>query len=383
MGKDGNTDLQDEGRSGTGQTDGRQQSDSLRIVPGVEKQADSSLSDRSSRPRKKELSTGEYVQGILSGDRVILGRTITLIESLRPDDNNRALEVIEKLLPHTGNSIRVGITGVPGVGKSTFIETLGAILTSRGHKLAVLAIDPSSEVSGGSIMGDKTRMETLSVDLNAFIRPSPSAGSLGGVARKTREAMLICEAAGYDIIFIETVGVGQSETLVHSMVDFFLLLMLAGAGDQLQGIKRGIMELADAVVINKADGDNLSHALAARQEYESAMHLLRPAVPGWTPAVLTCSALTGNGIEEVWDAVLSFHNSMKSSGRFRENRKHQAMSWMLETIRQSLYTCFEQHPEIEVLLPQLKKQVLEENLPPLTAAQQLLKTFFDRDVPSM
>jgi LAO/AO transport system kinase len=272
----------------------------LTVVPGVRApEAPAADAVQARRRRRPELGIDDHVEGILAGDRVILGRTITLIESLKPEHNDMALAVMERILPHTGKSIRIGITGVPGVGKSTFIEALGTLLTREGHRLAVLAIDPSSSISGGSIMGDKTRMEKLSADAHAFIRPSPSAGSLGGVARKTREAMLICEAAGFDVVLIETVGVGQSETLVHSMVDFFLLLMLAGAGDMLQGIKRGIMELADAVAITKADGDNLLASRRARHEYETALHYLTPSVPGWHPPVQTCSALTGEGIQEV------------------------------------------------------------------------------------
>ncbi|HSW67390.1 MAG TPA: methylmalonyl Co-A mutase-associated GTPase MeaB, partial [Bacteroidales bacterium] len=261
--------------------------------------------DRYRKRKLKMLSEEEYLDGLLNGDRTILGKVITLIESALPEHHQMAQSIIAKCLPHSGNSIRIGITGVPGVGKSTFIETLGSQLTSSGNKLAVLAIDPSSKRTKGSILGDKTRMETLSADSNAFIRPSPSAGTLGGVARKTHESVLLCEAAGFNIIFIETVGVGQSETTVYDMVDFFLLLMLAGGGDELQGIKRGIMEMADAVVINKADGDNAARANLTAAQMQNAIRLFPAPVSGWQPIVATCSALTNFGIKEVWDNIES------------------------------------------------------------------------------
>ena len=328
------------------------------------------------KSRLKDLSVDELAEGILSGDRVILGRAITLIESAHPAHARKALELLERVLPHSGRSVRVGITGVPGVGKSTFIEALGLHLTARGFRLAVLAIDPSSRISKGSIMGDKTRMERLSADPAAFIRPSPSAGSLGGVARKTREAMLVCEAAGFDAVFVETVGVGQSETVVHSMVDFFLLLMLAGAGDQLQGIKRGIMELADAVVINKADGDNIMAARRARGDYEMALHLMRPPSPDWSPPVLTCSSLTAEGIEGVWDTITRFRTTMSANGALEQRRKTQSRDWMEDTIHDSLRDRFKAHPRVAALLPDLERRVLDGTLPAVSAAQQLLDAFF-------
>jgi LAO/AO transport system kinase len=269
------------------------------------------------------------------------------------------------------------------VGKSTFIEALGSLLTARGHRVAVLAIDPSSTRSRGSIMGDKTRMERLSVDPRAFIRPSPSAGSLGGVARKTREAMLLCEAAGFDIVFIETVGVGQSETMVHSMVDCFLLLMLAGAGDQLQGIKRGIMELADAIAINKADGDNVLAARAARAEYENALHLMSYPWPDWVPPVLTCSAVSGDGMEEVWATIAAFGERMTANGVLERKRREQALAWMHDTIRQSLHEHFAAHAGVAALLPELERRVAEGSLPPLLAAQRLLETFLGDNVSTL
>ncbi|MDH7514381.1 MAG: methylmalonyl Co-A mutase-associated GTPase MeaB [Bacteroidota bacterium] len=325
--------------------------------------------------RKAELTVEAFVDGILCRDRVIIGRAITLIESKRPQDNHKALEIIERILPHTGSSIRIGITGVPGVGKSTFIEALGTIITDEGHRLAVLAVDPTSSISRGSIMGDKTRMHKLACNPHAYIRPSPSAGSLGGVAYKTREAMLVCEAAGFDVVFVETVGVGQSETIVSSMVDFFLLLVLAGAGDHLQGIKRGIMELADAVAITKADGRNRLDAERARVEYEQALHLLRPPVPGWSPSVVTCSARTNEGIREIWALIREFEKLTKSNGSFQQKRNEQMQAWMYETIRDSLFDRFRSHPAVSSAIPAMEARVIEGKIPPITAAQKLLNLF--------
>lgn len=353
----------------------------LGVRPGVT--SPGALSPTAKRRTPRILSVEEHVAGILAGDRVVLGKTITLFESLKPEHNRIAMAVMERILPHTGKAVRIGITGVPGVGKSSFIEALGSWLTEQGHRIAVLAIDPSSQLSRGSIMGDKTRMEKLSVDINAFIRPSPSAGSLGGVARKTREAMLVCEAAGFDAIFVETVGVGQSETMVHSMVDFFLLLMLAGAGDSLQGIKRGIMELADAVAINKADGDNIVNANRARAEYESALHLMKHSAPDWRPPVLTCSSLTRAGIPEIWDAVSEFRARMISNGWLERRRREQALAWMHESINEALRERFSSHPGVAALLPRLEDAVSTGTLPALLAAQRLLKEFFNEDIPTL
>jgi LAO/AO transport system kinase len=347
----------------------------LSVAPGTVSPGNvSTVSGRKSR--SKDFSVDELADGILSGDRVILGRAITLIESAHPAHARKALDLLQRVLPHSGRSVRVGITGVPGVGKSTFIEALGLHLTARGYRLAVLAIDPSSRISKGSIMGDKTRMERLSADAAAFIRPSPSAGSLGGVARKTREAMLVCEAAGFDAVFVETVGVGQSETVVHSMVDCFLLLMLAGAGDQLQGIKRGIMELADAVVINKADGDNILAAQRARGDYETALHLMRAPSPDWSPPVLTCSSLTAEGIDGVWDTIARFHSTMSANGAIAQRRRRQSLDWMEDTIREALRDRFQAHPLVSSLLPELERRVLDGTLPAVSAARQLLDAFF-------
>jgi LAO/AO transport system kinase len=269
-----------------------------------------------------------YVQGVMDCNRRVIAKTITLIESSLPIHLELARTIIDLLLPYTGKAVRLGITGVPGVGKSVFIESLGTMLVKKGHQVAVLAVDPSSKRSGGSVLADKTRMEKLSVEENAFIRPSPSGGTLGGVARKTRETMIICEAAGFDVVIVETVGVGQSETTVASMVDFFLVLMIAGAGDEIQGIKKGILELADAIAVNKADGDNVKKAEVARKQYETAIHYLAPSLPIWTPPVLTCSALEMIGIEEIWQTVLEHREKFMETGELEANRRKQAVDWM-------------------------------------------------------
>ena len=303
---------------------------------------------------KKNYDVAYYVDGILRGDRSILAKAITLIESSLPKHRGLAQEIIEKCLPHSGKSVRIGISGVPGVGKSSFIEAFGKQLTTEGHKVAVLAIDPSSSRSKGSILGDKTRMESLSRDKNAFIRPSPSAGSLGGVARKTRETIALCEAAGFDIILVETVGVGQSEVAVHSMVDFFLLLMLAGAGDELQGIKRGIIEMSDAIIINKADGDNLEKAKLARAQYENALHLFPPPPSGWKVRTDICSALTGEGIDRVWDIIQEYVNLTKQSGYFDENRKAQEVQRFMENVERRLLNQFYDNPLVKEFIKKAK-----------------------------
>jgi LAO/AO transport system kinase len=289
------------------------------------------------RPR---LSTEDYINGIREGNRFVLSRAITLIESRLPADREQADAIIQVLLPESGKSVRIGITGVPGVGKSTFIERFGMLVTGYGKKLAVLAIDPSSPVTGGSIMGDKTRMEQLSHNPLAYIRPSPSGTSLGGVGRKTRETMLLCEAAGFEVIIVETVGVGQSETAVHSMTDFFLLLMLAGAGDELQGIKKGIMEMADAVAINKADGDNMKRAKIAQAEYRNALHFFPPKPYNWQPKVLTCSALEGSGLEEIWQMILDYRSLTQSNGWWERKRMQQQEAWLKELITEQLLEDF-------------------------------------------
>ena len=288
-----------------------------------------------------------YIQGVMDNNRLMLARTITLVESMLSSHQEIAKHVINELLPYTGKAVRLGITGVPGAGKSTFIESFGTMLTKLGHRVAVLAIDPSSTRSGGSILGDKTRMEKLAVNDMAFIRPSPSSGSLGGVARKTRETMLVCEAAGFDVIIVETVGVGQSETTVASMVDFFLVLQISGAGDELQGIKKGVLEVADAIVVNKADGDNVNRAKLAKRQYETALHLVTPSSPNWSAPVMTCSALEETGLMEVWDTITNHKKIMTATGELDEKRQDQAMSWMWFLVNEGLERWFYDHPEIQ------------------------------------
>ncbi len=326
--------------------------------------------------RKVQPSAAELVNGILAGDISALSRAITLVESTNPLHLAKANDIISACLPHANQSVRIGITGVPGVGKSTFIEAFGKYLTGLGKKVAVLAVDPSSSISHGSILGDKTRMEELVKDPNAFIRPSASGETLGGVARKTRETIILCEAAGFDTIIIETVGVGQSETAVHSMVDFFLLLKIAGAGDELQGIKRGIMEMADAIVINKADGDNIAKAKLAKTEFNRALHLFPAKRSGWIPKVTTCSAYEKTGIDDVWQLISAYFELVKTNHYFEEKRQSQNQYWMMETINEQLKNHFYQHPEIATLLEQNKKAVEENQLSPFTAAMQLLAKYF-------
>lgn len=327
------------------------------------------------KKKRKVLAVQEYVNGILKGDTTLLSKAVTLVESSKPEHQKIAQEIIVQCLPHSGKSIRVGITGVPGVGKSTFIEVLGKYITGRGGKLAVLAIDPSSERSKGSILGDKTRMEELAGDKNAYIRPSPSAGSLGGVARKTRETIILCEAAGFDHIFIETVGVGQSETAVHSMTDFFLLLMLAGAGDELQGIKRGIMEMADVIGINKADGNNVEKAEIAKIQYQNALHLFPKNESEWEPKVFTCSAQQNSGISEIWDNIEEYKLLTQNNSYFLNNRNEQSTYWMHETIKEHLKNNFYQNPEIREKLKEMELNVLNNKMSSFVAAGRLMEMF--------
>jgi len=327
--------------------------------------------------RKQQPTSKEFVDGILNGNITALSRAITLVESTNNTHLEKANEVINVCLPFANRSIRIGITGVPGVGKSTFIEAFGKHLTGLGKKVAVLAVDPSSTISHGSILGDKTRMEELVKDENAFIRPSPSGETLGGVARKTRETITLCEAFGFDTVIIETVGVGQSETAVHSMVDFFLLLKIAGAGDELQGIKRGIMEMADAVVINKADGDNIKKANLAKIEFNRALHFFPAKKSGWMPKTATCSAITQDGISAVWQMILDFESLTKSNNYFFEKRKEQNQFWMMETIDEQLKASFYNHPEIIKLLEENKKAVQNDAISPFLAANILLKKYFE------
>lgn len=321
----------------------------------------------------------QYVTGVLDRDRLTLARTITLIESTLPEHQELARIIVDRLLPYTGRAIRIGITGVPGAGKSTYIERFGTMLTGRGHRVAVLAIDPSSSRSGGSILGDKTRMERLAVDPNAFIRPSPSSGTLGGVGRKTRETSLVCEAAGYDVVIIETMGVGQSETTVASMVDFFLVLMIAGAGDELQGIKKGVLEVADAIVINKADGDNLLRAEIAQKEYQTALNMLMPNSPNWCPPVLTCSAMEGRGIDKIWETILDHRDKLTISGEMAEKRKKQALDWMAFLLDEGLRQWFYTNLHVREALPGLRKDVEEEKTSPTAAADSLLAFLNNQD----
>ncbi len=333
----------------------------------------SSGPDRAGRGR---LPLDQYVKGVLAGDRVVLARAITLIESRLPSDADKSARLLDAILPHTGQSRRIGITGVPGVGKSTFIDALGMhVIRDRGERLAVLTVDPSSPISGGSILGDKTRMERLAAEPHAFIRPSPAGGYLGGVARRTRETILLCEAAGYRNVLIETVGVGQSETAVRSMSDFFLLLMLAGAGDELQGIKRGIIEMIDGMAINKADGDNLKKAERARVEYASALHLFPPSGDGWTPRVLTCSATNNTGIAEVWTMVLEHEAQLEASGRIAERRSRGDLQWLEDLISMGLAESFQAQPAVAIRLPALRRDVLEGRVTPLAASRELLSLF--------
>ncbi len=328
------------------------------------------------RIRRREYTPAEYVEGILKEDITILSQAVTLVESSKYEHQQIAQEIIEKCLPYAGKSVRIGITGVPGAGKSTSIDVFGMhLINQHQRKLAVLAIDPSSERSKGSILGDKTRMEALSREKNAFIRPSPSAGSLGGVARKTRETIVLCEAAGFDTVFVETVGVGQSETAVHSMVDFFLLIQLAGTGDELQGIKRGIMEMADGIIINKADGDNIDKAKLAAAQFRNALHLFPPAESGWFPKVLTYSGYYNIGIREIWDMVDEYMAFTKANGYFNYKRNEQAKYWMYESINDTLRETFYHNPAVERMLAVTEQQVLGNEISSFVAAKRMMDLF--------
>jgi LAO/AO transport system kinase len=325
--------------------------------------------------KRKKLALAEYVRGVLAGDRAILGRAITLVESHAARDQALAQQLLVELLPLTGKAYRVGITGVPGVGKSTLIEALGSNLTAQGHRVAVLAIDPTSGATGGSILGDKTRMTRLSRDPQAFVRPSPAAGSLGGVARKTRETMLICEAAGFDVVIVETVGVGQSETTVAEMVDFFLLLMLANAGDELQGIKRGIMELADLIAINKAEAENAVIVRQARHEYMSALRLMHGTHPDWKPRVIAVSGLRNQGLDELWNNVREHRALLEASGHLVTRRNEQTRRWMWNMIEERLRRALREHPAVAAQTPEIERAVLAGDLTPTLGAQALLRAF--------
>ncbi len=324
---------------------------------------------------KRRLTADEYIQGILKGDRVVLSRAITIVESNLESDKSLAKEIVQAILPHAGKSFRIGVTGVPGVGKSTFIETFGKYLIERGHRVAVLSIDPSSQRSKGSILGDKTRMEALTTMEEAYIRPSASGDTLGGVANKTGETMLLCEAAGYDIILIETVGVGQSETAVHGMTDFFLLLMLSGAGDELQGIKKGIMEMADMLVIHKADGDNVKKSELAKVQYSNALHLFPALESGWTPIVTTASSYENRGIDEVWSTMKEFRSLVQKNGYFDDNRKRQQIEWMYNNIHEELRRLFYSSSAVKNRLVDLEKEILESRISPVKAAERIIAEF--------
>ncbi len=351
----------------------------IRVVKGVEGGHDGLPANPKHNNRKivkrHQPTEEELIDGVLNNDRTMLARTITLIESNSPAHYQKAQAVLQKLLPHSGNSLRIGITGVPGAGKSTTIEALGMYLIEQGHKVAVLTVDPSSAVTKGSVLGDKTRMEKLSREENCFIRPSPSSGTLGGVTRKSRETVTVCEAAGYDVILIETVGVGQSEITVRSMVDFFLLMMIAGAGDELQGIKKGVIEIADALFVNKADGENEKKAKIARAEYANALHYLQPATPGWESRAHTCSAVTGKGIPEMWEVIKKFEELTKSNGIFEKRRKDQSLEWVFSMIEDELKESFYNNASVKEKIPTIRTAILGGLLLPTKAAEDLLGVF--------
>lgn len=343
--------------------------DHMRVLPGVAPGNERSIVPKSKR---RALTVEEYVRGVRGGDRTTIGLAFSLMESTNPEHRGLAGAVLEGLLPYSGNSIRLGVSGVPGAGKSTFVETLGMMLVERGQRVAVLAVDPSSQVTGGSILGDKTRMQNLSRHSSALVRPSPSGDWRGGVARSTRESIIVSEAAGFDVVMVETVGVGQAETQVASMVDFFLVLMLTGGGDELQGMKRGILELAHAVAINKADGENRVRAMAAKGQLEGVLRALRSDSGVTRTSVYTCSSLTGDGIEEVWRGIEDFHASLRKSGELKETRGRQALFWFQQTIEFLLAEAFRRHPAVARGIPELERAVLDGRVSPFSAAESLV-----------
>lgn len=322
--------------------------------------------------KRKAYTTEDYVSGLLAGDRTVLARAITLVESKKPEHQAQAQELLQALLPHTGKAHRIGVTGVPGVGKSTTIEALGGNLTKAGHKVAVLAVDPTSSRTGGSILGDKTRMQTLSIDPNAFIRPSPTSGTLGGVTKKTRETMALCEAAGFDVIIVETVGVGQSETAVSEMCDFFLVLMLPGAGDELQGIKKGVLEIADMIAINKSEGDNEVRARSAASEYRAALHILTPTSPNWSPPVVLISGLNNLGLTEMWEKIEEHKETLSKTGEFQARRQSQAVKWMRDMLEDRLMASLRANPKVAERLPKLESKVRDGGITPALAVDEIL-----------
>ncbi len=348
----------------------------VRVIKG--KNSPGEVNKNGSKFKRQEHSVDELVDGVLQGDRVKLAKTITLVESNARSHFEKAQDVLHKLLPHSGNSIRIGISGVPGAGKSTIIEALGVYLIEQGHKVAVLTIDPSSALTKGSILGDKTRMEKLSRESNCFIRPSPSGGTLGGVTRKSRETIIVCEAAGYDVILIETVGVGQNEITVRSMVDFFLLVQITGAGDELQGIKKGVIEISDAIVVNKADGNNKQKANMARSEYMNVLHYLKPVTEGWNTNAFTCSALTREGITELWSVIEKFKEVTQASDVFEQRRKDQKVEWVFRMIEDELKDSFYNQLNVKKSIPKITSRIQSGQLLPTAAAEELLKIFKSR-----
>jgi LAO/AO transport system kinase len=362
--------------TGNSKKDSGKSKSALKVVKGTTKSISTTGTPKNKKDSAEEnLSVKKLIKGVLDNNRSILARVITIIESDAEKDQKKAQAILKELTPHSGNSIRIGITGMPGAGKSTFIDAFGIKLTAQNHKVAVLAVDPSSSLTKGSILGDKTRMDKLSRDANAFIRPSPSGGTLGGVSRKTRESIIIFEAAGYDVILVETIGVGQNEIAVRSMVDFFLLILIAGAGDELQGIKRGVMEITDAIAVNKADGNNIKQAEYTRDEFERSLHYFQPVTEGWQPKAITVSALRDKGIDSVWKIIKSFKKTTKENGAFEKRRRNQLKNWLHDLVSSCLQNLLLNDSGVQKTLPKLEKQVMEGKLPATQAAEDIIKKF--------